>query len=107
MLIPHLDDFLEESFGRNSYIVSQISYFKIEGIDLFVKILVFVKICISTRKEDKFQSLEVRETSSSHLKNIGFCVLKLETPQPVLPYARMRILPTNFSGNLRHNKRDC
>ena len=40
-----------------------------EGIDLFVKILVFVKILSEvTRKEGKFQSLEVREQAPSHLK---------------------------------------
>ena len=41
--------FLEEIFGRNS-----LFYFNVEGIDLFVKILVFVKILSeSTRKEYK------------------------------------------------------
>ena len=43
-----------------------------EGIDLFVKILVFVKILSQGRrkeeKEEEFQSLEVREQASSHLK---------------------------------------
>ena len=38
-----------------------------EGIDLFVKNLVFVKILGKGRRK-KFQSLEVREASSSHLK---------------------------------------
>ena len=43
-------NFWEELFGRNF----------LEGIDLFVKILVFVKILSQcTRKEGKFQSLEV------------------------------------------------
>ena len=40
----------------------------IEGIDLFVNILVFVKILGKGRRRKKFQSLEVREASSSHLK---------------------------------------
>ena len=39
-----------------------------EGIDLFVKILVFVKILGKGRRRKKFQSLEVQEASSSHLK---------------------------------------
>ena len=55
--------FWEEFFGRNPYIVSQLIYLNIEGIDLSAKIL---SQC--TRKEDEFQSLEVREASSSHLK---------------------------------------
>ena len=39
------EDFWEEFFGRN-----YLSYLNIEGIDLFVKILVFVKI-LSESKE--------------------------------------------------------
>ena len=42
-----------------------------EGIDLFVKILFFVKILSQYKKEGRrmnFRSLEVREASSSHLK---------------------------------------
>jgi hypothetical protein len=36
-----------------------------EGIDLFVKILVFVKILSQSRiKEEEFKSLEVQEASS-------------------------------------------
>ena len=44
-------------------------FFVYIGIDLFVKILVFVKILFqSTRKEEEeFQSLEVREQAPSHL----------------------------------------
>ena len=39
-----------------------------EGIDLFAKILVFVKILSQCpRKEEEFQSLEVREQAPSHL----------------------------------------
>ena len=38
-----------------------------EGIDLFVKILG------KGRRKKKFQSLEVREASSSHLKKISKC----------------------------------
>ena len=46
------------------------SYLNMEVIDLFVKILVFVKILSQwRRKEVEFQSLEVREARSSHLKN--------------------------------------
>ena len=37
--------FLEEFFGRNS-----LFYFNVEGIDLFVKILVFVKILSKSRR---------------------------------------------------------
>ena len=46
------------------------SYLKMEGTDLFVKILVFVKIFSRgrRRKDKKFRSLEVREVSSLHLK---------------------------------------
>ena len=49
--------FLGGIFGRNYYIVKvhKLRYLTIEGIDLFVK-------------EDEFQSLEVREASSLHLK---------------------------------------
>ena len=42
-----------------------------EGIDLFVKILVFVKILSQGRRkeeEEEFQSLEVQEQAPSHLK---------------------------------------
>ena len=43
-----------------------------EGIDLFVKILVFVKILSQDRRkeeeEEEFQSLEVQEQAPSHLK---------------------------------------
>ena len=46
-----------------------------EGLDLFVKILVFVKILSQGRRKgggrkdgQEFRSLEVREASSSHLK---------------------------------------
>ena len=49
-----------------------------EGIDLFVKILVFVKILSQgTRKEieEEFQSLEVREQTPSRLKNHYYCSL--------------------------------
>ena len=50
------EDFWEDCIWRNS-----LFYFNVEGIDLFVKILVFVKIFSkSTRKEEEFRSLEVR-----------------------------------------------
>ena len=40
-----------------------------KGIDLFVKILVFVKILTQgRRKEEEFQSLEVQEQAPLHLK---------------------------------------
>ena len=41
-----------------------------EGIISYVKILVFVKILSQWRRKEgqEFRSLEVRETSSSHLK---------------------------------------
>ena len=39
-----------------------------EGIDMFVKILVFVKILSQWGRGQEFRSLEVREASSSHLK---------------------------------------
>ena len=50
--------FGEDFLGRNS----TKSYYNIEGIDLFVNILVFVKILYlrKGRKEGKFKSLEVR-----------------------------------------------
>ena len=49
------EDFLEDFFGRNS----TKSYLNIEGIDLFVKILVFVKILSkSRRKEEGGQNLD-------------------------------------------------
>ena len=44
-----------------------------EGIDLFVKILVFVKILSQNRREEEeeeFQSLAVREQAPSHLKTL-------------------------------------
>ena len=48
--------FLEEFFERN-----YLFYSNVEGIDLFVKILVFAKILSkSRRKEDKLRALEVR-----------------------------------------------
>ena len=52
----------EEFFGRN-YLLN----FNVEGIDLFVKILVFVKFLSKSRrrKEDKFRSAIA---STSHLK---------------------------------------
>ena len=59
-----------KSFGRN-----YLFYSSVEGIDLFVKILVFVKILSQGRwKEEgqEFRSLEVREASSSHLKFYNF-----------------------------------
>ena len=59
--------FWEDFFGRNS----TKSYLNMEGIDLFVKILVFVKILSQWRRKEggqDFQSLEAREASSSHLK---------------------------------------
>ena len=47
-------------------------FFVYIGIDLFVKILVFVKILSQDRRkeeeEEEFQSLEVREQAPSHLK---------------------------------------
>ena len=46
-----------------------------EGIDLFVKILVFVKILSQGRRkeeEEEFQSLEVREQAQSLLKTFDF-----------------------------------
>ena len=51
------------------------NFLNMKGIDLFVKILVFVKILSQGRRKEegktkKFRSLEVREASSSHLKNI-------------------------------------
>ena len=51
------EDFWEDFFGRNS----TKSYFNIERIDLFVNILVFVKILYlrKGRKEGKFKPLEV------------------------------------------------
>ena len=65
-----------------------------EGIDLFVKSLFFVKILSQCRrrKEGKFQSLEVREQAPSHLKtgilvpkNVNFLttftILKLHDPK--------------------------
>ena len=48
------EDFWEDFFGRNS----TKSFLNIEGIDLFVKIWVFVKILGKGR--GKFKSLEVR-----------------------------------------------
>ena len=49
--------FLEEFFGKN-YLFS----FNVEGIDLFVKILIFVKILSKSKKgrKEEFRSLEVR-----------------------------------------------
>ena len=57
--------FWKDFFGRIFWEES----FVYVGIDLFVKILVFVKILSqSTRKEEEeFQSLEVREQAPSHL----------------------------------------
>jgi hypothetical protein len=44
-------------------------------VDLFVKILVIVKILgKSRRREEEIQSLEVREASSSHLKSWKDCL---------------------------------
>ena len=48
--------FWKEFFERN-----YLFYSNVEGIDLFVKILVFAKILSkSRRKEDKLRALEVR-----------------------------------------------
>ena len=57
--------FWGEFFGRYYML-----YFNVEGIDLFVKILGFVKILSeSRRKEDKIRSFEVRlQVLTSHLK---------------------------------------
>ena len=52
-------------FGRNS----TKSYLNMERIDLFVKILGFVTILSESTRKEEFQSLEVREASSSHIKN--------------------------------------
>ena len=41
------------------------------GIDLFVKILVFVKILSQWRRKTKFQSLEVQEASLLRLNNVA------------------------------------
>ena len=51
------EDFWEDCFWRN-----YLFYFNVEGIDLFVKILVFVKILSKSKKEGRknFRSLEVR-----------------------------------------------
>ena len=54
------EDFWEDCIWRNS-----LFYFNVEGIDLFVKILVFVKILGKSRRRKegrrtKFRSLEVR-----------------------------------------------
>ena len=38
------------------------------GINLFVKILVYVKIFVSIEKDEIFKSLEVQEASSLRLK---------------------------------------
>ena len=56
------EDFFGRTFGRNFGRNSTKSYLNIEGIDLFVKILVFVKILYfrKGRTEGKFKSLEVR-----------------------------------------------
>ena len=65
--------FWEVFFGRNSYIVkvvSQLSYLNMEGIDLFVKILVFVKILSeSTRKEGRISILRSARGKLIALKN--------------------------------------
>ena len=61
--------FLEELFGRN-----YLFYFDVEGIDLFVKIFIFVKILSQRRRKDKkFRSLEVRRKYIA-LKNIFLLV---------------------------------
>ena len=55
-----------ESFGN-----SLGTLLNMEGINLFAKNLVFVKICLKAkgrRKDKKFRSLEVREASLLHLK---------------------------------------
>ena len=48
------------------------SQFDMKGVDLFVNILVFVKILSQCRRkeeeEEEYQSLEVREQAPSHLK---------------------------------------
>ena len=56
----------------------------VEGIDLFVKILVFVKILSkSTRKEEKFRSLEVRRKLIA-LKNLRVVMFEnLDSKCPV------------------------
>ena len=53
--------FLEEVFGRNfwedffweDFFESQLSYLNMEGIDFFVKILVFVKILSKSKKDGR------------------------------------------------------
>ena len=44
------------------------SYLNMGGINLFVKILVYVKIFVSIEKDEIFKSLEVQEASSLRLK---------------------------------------
>ena len=44
--------FLEELFGRN-----YLFYFDVEGIDLFVKILIFVKILSQRRRKEEGQEI--------------------------------------------------
>ena len=60
------------------------SYLNMKGIDLFVKILVFVKILSkSTRKEEKFRSLEVRRKLIA-LKNLRVVMFEnLDSKCPV------------------------
>ena len=53
-------DFWGEGFGEE--------FFVFIGIDLFFKILIFVKICLNGGGQE-FRSLEVQEASSSHLKS--------------------------------------
>ena len=59
-----------ENFLRGILCLHWLSYLNMIGIDLFVKILFFVKILSQcrTRKEGNFQSLEVRGQVPSHLK---------------------------------------
>ena len=57
------------------------NYLNMEGIDLFVKVLVFVKILSQARRRkegQEFRSLEVREASLLHLKmkiNLNFSLM--------------------------------
>ena len=54
-------NFLEDFFGEDSLGGTLWEeYFVYIGIDLFVKILVFVKILSKSKEEEEFRSLELR-----------------------------------------------
>ena len=59
--------FLEEFFGTNS-----LFYFNVERIDLFVKILVFIRILSKSRRRKEGRILILRSAiaSTSHLKKL-------------------------------------